>query len=391
MKTAKSVLSADDTKKTGMKDGSDMRNTNATRIKRTLIALLLMFVLSFSTAFAETDGENGAAAENGTQTETATEVTTETTNTDGNGGSQGTEVQQETPAAETPAPAPVSHIVKKGKYYYYKYSNGKIRKKAGFVTDLGKKYYVRKGGRIRTSKTFRIKKKYYRANKYGVIMTGVYKWKGKLNYSNAAGQWKKTAGFVSWNGNTYYVRKGGAIITNEAFAINNIPYDADAYGRVTRLDIPDGDGDPVINVAKSQVGIKTGKTYWVWYYKTKFKNTDKTPWCGAFVAWCYDQAGQYDRVTVAKKYGPLGYVPTYSSYANKYKKWVSIDDAQPGDIIVFGRNMHVGLVEGTYGDYIFTIEGNAGPTAAWGSKKPGAVIRNVYRKNSSKIKGVIRP
>ena len=159
-----------------------MRNTNATRIKRTLIALLLMFVLSFSTAFAETDGENGAAAENGTQTE----VTAETATTDGNGDSQGTEVQQETPAAETPAPAPVSHIVKKGKYYYYKYSNGKIRKKAGFVTDLGKKYYVRKGGKIRTSKTFRIKKKYYRANKYGVIMTGVYKWKGKLNYSNAA-------------------------------------------------------------------------------------------------------------------------------------------------------------------------------------------------------------
>ena len=135
----------------------------------------------------------------------------------------------------------------------------------------------------------------------------------------------------------------------------------------------------------------TGKTYWVWYYKTKFRDTDYTPWCGAFVAWCYNEAGLYQKISIAKKYGPLGYVPTYSRYANKYEKWVNRNEAQGGDIIVFGRNMHVGLVEGSYGDYIITIEGNAGPTAAWGCHKPGAVVRKAYRKNSGKIKGVIRP
>ena len=346
-----------------------------------------MFVLSFSTAFAETGEETGAAANDAVQTEVQTEGQTEDTGTD-------------TPAAEepsteepapAPAPAPVSRIIKKGKYYYYKNANGKIRKKAGFVTDLGKKYYVRKGGKIRTSKSFKVKKKYYRADKNGVILTGVYKWKGKLNYSDSAGRWKKTAGFVSWNGYSYYVQKGGTIIVNDAFGANNIPYDADSLGHVTRLDIPDGDGSPVIDVAKSQVGIMTGKKYWVWYYKTKFKDTDRTPWCGAFVAWCYNQAGLYDKISVAKKWGPLGWVPTYSWYGNKYNKWVNKNEAQGGDIIIFGRNMHVGLVEGSYGDYIITIEGNAGPTAAVGSKKPGAVVRKAYRKNSSKIKGVIRP
>ena len=367
------------------KDESAMKKPDPTRLKRTLAALLLMFVLFFSTAFADTDVETGTP-DTGTQTEI---TAPEGENTD----NQGTETA-ETPVTETPVvvkPAPVSHIIKKGKYYYYKYSNGKIRKKAGFVTDLGKKYYVRKGGKIRTSKSFKIKKKYYRANKYGVILTGVYRWKGKLNYSNSAGQWQKTEGMVTWNGNRYYVQKGGTILTNDAFGYKNVPYDADASGVVTRLDIPDGDGDAVVAVAKSQVGIMTGKTYWVWYYKTKFRNTDRTPWCGAFVAWCYDQAGMYDRISVARQYGPLGYVPTYSSYANKFNKWVARSDAQSGDIIVFGRNIHIGLIEGVYDDYIITIEGNAGPTAVFGSGKPGAVVRKAYRKNSTKIKGVIRP
>ena len=65
--------------------------------------------------------------------------------------------------------------------------------------------------------------------------------------------------------------------------------------------------------------------------------------------------------------------------------------AKGGDVIVFGRNRHVGLVEGISGDYIITIEGNAGPTAAIGCKKPGAVVRNAYKIDSVKIKGIIRP
>lgn len=374
-----------------------MRSADANRLKRTLTALLLVFVLSFGTVFAEADGQTDAAGDDGIQTEVTTETGEGGSGETGEGGSetQDPEIQPETPAAEEPVvepePAPSGRIIKKGKYYYYKDANGKIRKKSGFVTVLGKKYYVRKGGKIRTSKTFRIKKKYYRANKNGVIKTGVYKWKGKYYYSNAKGQLKKSAGFVKWKEKKYYVQKGGRIITGDAFAVNDIPYEADSRGRVTKLEIPDGDGSPVIDVAKSQVGIKTGKVYWEWYYKTKFIDTDYTPWCGAFVAWCYNEAGLYKKISKAKKYGPLGYVPTYSRFANKYDKWVNKSEAKGGDIIIFGWNMHVGLVEGSYDDYIITIEGNAGPTAAWGCHKPGAVVRKIYKKNSVKIKGVIRP
>lgn len=354
--------------------------------------MLLVFVLSFTTVLAETEPQ---AEADGSGETVQTEVTTET---DGST-VQDAEAQPETPAVEEPAPEPVpepapvvvSHIIKKGKYYYYKGSNGKIRKKAGFVTDNGKRYYVRKGGKIRTSKSFKVKKKTYRADKYGVIKTGVYKWKGYYYYSSSTGVLRKTAGFVTWNDNKYYVKKGGKIIVSDCFTVKNIPYEADSAGRAKAIEIPDGDGSPVIDVAKAQVGIMTGKTYWVWYYKTKFRDTDRTPWCGAFVAWCYNEAGLYKKITVAKKFGPLGYVPSYSSYADKYNKWVKKTEAKGGDIIVFGRNMHVGLVEGISGNYIITIEGNAGPTAAIGSKKPGAVVRNVYKISNSKIKGVIRP
>lgn len=343
-----------------------MRTFDKTRLKRTLTAVLLVFVLSFSAAFAE----------------------------GGEAGTQQAEVQAGagTSAVTEPQPeVPVSRIIKKGKNYYYKNPSGKIRKKAGFVTDLGRIYYVTKGGKIKRGKSFKVKKKIYRANKQGVILTGIYKWKGKYNYSDASGKWKKSAGFVNWNGNTYYVKKGGAVVINDAFSVKDFPYDADASGCVKALQIPDGAGNPVIGIAKAQVGIKTGKKYWKWYFKTKFRDTDRTPWCGAFVAWCYNTAGEYEKVSVAKSFGNLGYVPSYSRYANTYNKWVNIADAAPGDIIVFGKNRHVGLVEGVYDNYIITIEGNAGPTAAIGSKKKGAVVRNAYRIGSSKIKGVIRP
>ena len=359
-----------------------MENKNKTgqRVKRTLTAMLLMLVLSFSAVFAETGTPEGNTDTDGNQAAVPGETLAVTEN-------------GEDPAEETPEEQaePTGSIIKKGKNYYYQDPEGAVRKKAGFVTVGDNKYYVRKGGKIKTKAIFKVKKKYYCADKYGVIKTGVYKWKKALYYSDESGVLRKKKGFVTWNDNLYYVQKGGKIYVNQGFSVKNIPYGADKNGCAVQLDIPDGDGSPVIDIAKAQVGIKTGKKYWVWYYKTKFFDTDRTPWCGAFVAWCYKEAGLYKKITVAKKFGPLGYVPSYSKYAKKYKKWVKKKNAKGGDIIVFGKNRHVGLVEGISGDYIITIEGNAGPTAVIGCKKPGAVVRNAYKINSKKIKGVIRP
>ena len=390
-----------------------MKPTKAVRIKRTLMALLLMFVLSFTAVYADQDVPDEGVPAGDTQTEIITgdeggdTQGTETPDGDITGGENtGGDNTGENPAGEDPPgvdpepqpepepepepePKPVPSIVKIGKYYYYKYASGTIRRKAGFVTVNKKIYYVRKGGKIRTSRTFKVKGKYYRANKYGVIKTGVYKWNGYYYFSYSKGIWKRKAGFITWKGNTYYVQKGGKIITSDGFTVDNIAYVANSKGRVTRVRFPKKHDNSVIRVARKQVGIMTGKKYWVWYYRTKFRDTDRTPWCGAFVAWCYNEAGLYRKISVAKKYGPLGYVPVYSRYADRYGKWISKRKARAGDIIVFGRNMHVALVEGVYGNYIITIEGNAGPTAAFGCGKPGAVVRKIYKLNSSKIKGVI--
>lgn len=364
------------------------------------MALLLMFVLSFTAVFADTDiQEDGTPAE-GTLPEIAAEEGGSDADgeevQDEEGSSEGEDPSAEEPEPEpepepapAPAPAPKASIIKKGKYYYYKYPSGTIRKKAGFVTVNGKIYYVRKGGKIKTSDTFKVNKKYYRANKYGVIKTGIYKWNGYYYYSYSKGNCKRKAGFVTWKGKKYYVKKGGRVRTSEGFVVNNIAYVAYKDGHVRRVTYDKKDNNAVIGIARKQVGIKTGKKYWIWYYRTRFVDTDRTPWCGAFVAWCYNEAGLYKKISVAKKYGPLGYVPSYSRYADKYKKWINKKNARAGDIIVFGRNRHVGIVEGIYGNYIVTIEGNAGPTAAIGCGKPGAVVRKIYKLNSSKIKGVI--
>ena len=218
---------------------------------------------------------------------------------------------------------------------------------------------------------------------------GVYKWKKKLYYSDPnTGQWIKTERIVTWKGNKYYIQNGGVIAVSDAFVYKNKPYKADAQGRLKAIPIPDN-GNPVTDVAKSQVGIMTGKTYWKWYFHTKFKNTDATPWCGAFVAWCFNKAGEYSRVTPIKKYGNLGYVPSYSKYANTKGKWIKRKNAAGGDIVIYNRSVHVGIVEGVYDGYLITIEGNAGPTALIRGA-PGAVVRKICPLNAGKIKGIIR-
>lgn len=80
--------------------------------------------------------------------------------------------------------------------------------------------------------------------------------------------------------------------------------------------------------------------------------TDSTPWCAAFVG------------AVLAKCGLQG---TGSLAARSYLKWgvaVDLDDAQPGDIVVFWRGSpdgwqgHVGFYAGRNGDKIRVLGGN---------------------------------
>ena len=363
------------------------------RYLKIAVSVMMVFMLSVGSVFATDDSQASD------QTADQTQVTTET----GSAGGDSTAGSDQTgygsgsdsgsfPAtyAEEQQAEPVSHIIKKGKYYYYKNDNGKIRKKAGFVTDLGKRYYIKKGGKIVTGKTFKVKKKKYRARKNGVICTGIYKWGKKYYYSNSSGVWIKKEKLVTWKGSKYHLNKKGVVTRSTSFVYKNIPYKANSKGKLTAIPIPDDGGNAVIAIAKKEVGTATGKKYWKWYFNTKFRNADLTPWCGTFVAWCYNAAGEYSKISGVKKYGNLGYVPSYSAFANKYGKWVKRADAMPGDLIITGSSAHIGLVEGVVGDYILTIEGNTGITAFIRGGK-GAVTRRIRPLNAKVIKGIVRP
>ena len=140
----------------------------------------------------------------------------------------------------------------------------------------------------------------------------------------------------------------------------------------------------LLKIAQKEVGTKTGKKYWEAYFGTKFRNGDSTPWCGTFVTWCFKKAGLYSLIKDIEDYGNLGYVPSYSAYANKKKIWVSANKAKAGDIIIFGSSSHVGLVKSVSGNVITTIEGNTGST------RNGEVKQKTYSLTNSWIKGVMR-
>lgn len=333
-------------------------NIAAGRIRKAAVSMLLILMLSF-----------GAVLAGAEQTQADSEQDLQTLQT-----------QEQT-----------SRIFSKGKDYYYLDQDGSVRKTAGFVLDLGNLYYVSKGGKIVAGETFNVRKDKYRAYKNGVIATGIYKWGKKWYFSDQNGRCIEKECIVSWNDSQYYLDRNGVVAMNKAVAFNNVPYLADPAGRITPLEIPDGGSDPVVAVAKKQVGVMTGRKYWKWYFHSKFINTDRTPWCGTFVAWCYKQAGEYDRLSAARKYGNLGYVPSYSHFASSREKWISKSAAQPGDVVVFGKNRHVGIVEGISGSCLITIEGNAGPTAAFGCGKAGAVCRKAYKLSDKDIKGIVRP
>ena len=111
----------------------------------------------------------------------------------------------------------------------------------------------------------------------------------------------------------------------------------------------------VVDIAKSQVGNVGGQPYWSWY-----GFTSRVEWCACFVSWCYGQMGLSEpRFAACQSQG----IPWFQSHG----QWGGRDYANiaPGDAIFFdwdldGRADHVGIVVGTDGSKVYTVEGNSG-------------------------------
>ena len=115
-------------------------------------------------------------------------------------------------------------------------------------------------------------------------------------------------------------------------------------------------GNPaLVELAKQQVGNVGGYPYWSWY-----GFGSRVEWCACFVSWCYGQAGLSEpRFAGCQSQG----VPWFQSHG----QWGARDYANiaPGDAIFFdwdldGSADHVGIVIGTDGDRVYTVEGNSG-------------------------------
>lgn len=265
---------------------------------------------------------------------------------------------------------------------YYAGKKGEIVTKEGFLVVDGGTYYIQKGGAIFWGHTFTKNGKTYKAYSSGKLGTGLFKYGSSYYYADGTGAVKTTAGLITVSGKKYYVKKGGKIAVSTTITTGGTTYKADSKGVLTAQ--KSTTGTELMKIAQKEVGTKTGKKYWEAYFGTKFRNGDSTPWCGTFVTWCFKKAGLYSLIKDIEDYGNLGYVPSYSAYANKKKIWVSANKAKAGDIIIFGSSSHVGLVKSVSGNVITTIEGNTGST------RNGEVKQKTYSLTNSWIKGVMR-
>ncbi|MFB2022271.1 CHAP domain-containing protein [Pseudoflavonifractor sp. P01025] len=111
----------------------------------------------------------------------------------------------------------------------------------------------------------------------------------------------------------------------------------------------------VVDIAKSQVGNVGGPPYWSWY-----GFTSRVEWCACFVSWCYGQMGLSEpRFAACQSQG----IPWFQSHG----QWGArgYENIAPGDAIFFdwdldGSADHVGIVVGTDGSRVYTVEGNSG-------------------------------
>ena len=146
-------------------------------------------------------------------------------------------------------------------------------------------------------------------------------------------------------GNKPLIFGGGSTNTSESESLDGVE-----FVNGTRPGNPE-----LVELAKRQVGNVGGQPYWSWY-----GFNSRVEWCACFVSWCYGQMGLSEpRFAACQSQG----IPWFQSHG----QWGArgYDNLAPGDAIFFdwdldGSADHVGIVIGTDGSRVYTIEGNSG-------------------------------
>ena len=146
-------------------------------------------------------------------------------------------------------------------------------------------------------------------------------------------------------GNKPLIFGGGSTNTSDSESLDGVEFVND-----TRPGNPE-----LVELAKRQVGNVGGQPYWSWY-----GFNSRVEWCACFVSWCYGQMGLSEpRFAACQSQG----IPWFQSHG----QWGArgYDNLAPGDAIFFdwdldGSADHVGIVIGTDGSRVYTVEGNSG-------------------------------
>ena len=142
--------------------------------------------------------------------------------------------------------------------------------------------------------------------------------------------------------------------------------------------------EAIVAKAVSQIGYKekgnNDTIYGAWY------GMNYQPWCMMFISWCAAQCG-ISTGTIPK----LAYVPYCMDFYQKQGRYKAKGTYRPeaGELILYGSNSHIGIVEKVQGNTVFTIEGN---TSANGNSSNGdGVYRRSRALSDSWIKGYCLP
>ena len=118
----------------------------------------------------------------------------------------------------------------------------------------------------------------------------------------------------------------------------------------------------ITNIAEGEVGYRETGGYNVTKYGTWYGTQDE--WCVMFVAWCANQAG-ISRSIIPKVATSTNMRAHFSPLGRYYSTATTSVEPQVGDIYFKGSSAtntsHVGIIVKVDDEYIYTIEGNAGP------------------------------
>jgi len=137
--------------------------------------------------------------------------------------------------------------------------------------------------------------------------------------------------------------------------------------------------------ATSQLGVTGASNP---YQVSQYSQGRSEAWCADFVSWCYE------RTPGGSPFGHRPGVASIHDWGNQQHLYHDRGtyQARPGDVIIFGNDQHVGIVERVDPDgTVHTIEGNSPGYGVQSGRSAyqGAVARHTLNPNSSWIRGYV--